>query len=215
MTTGLSEGHEWVDLGLPSGVKWATCNIGASCPEQYGDYFAWGEIRTKGDFSWETYKYYSGKPRSMSIPKFLLPRIKLSKYNLYPKNGKVDGLCSLDPSDDAASALWGSSWRLPRIADFEELLHFCKAEWGRRGNSFGVTVTGPNGSSIFLPGAGVYERDMFLGRDDGYYWSSNLAFDSTKASFFRICIISPLLSISGRDAGCSRCYGNTIRPVTK
>lgn len=220
MNTGQLNGHEWVDLGLPSGVKWATCNIGASCPEEYGDYFAWGDARIKGQYSWETYKYYSGRARNRNLPKFLLPRIKLSKYNSHSNNGMVDNLNSLAASDDPANELWGSGWRLPRRADFEELQSLCKIEWewNRDNKANGVTITGPNGNSIFLPAAGVYEDDLFLGtlaRDEGGYWSSNLAFDSTKALTLRIYCLEPYLTISGLDEGYPRCYGLTIRPVTK
>ena len=97
-----------VDLGLPSGLKWASCNVGATTPEGYGDYFAWGETATKKDYSWATYKHANGDKN------------KLTKYCTdasYGNDGFTDDKTTLDPEDDAATANWGKEWRMPTDAE--------------------------------------------------------------------------------------------------
>ena len=98
-----AETHEWVDLGLPSGTLWATCNVGANSPEEYGDYFAWGETTTKSSYSWSTYKYCKGSSSTMT------------KYCTSSYYGTVDNKTELEPSDDAATANWGSEWQMPSL----------------------------------------------------------------------------------------------------
>ena len=92
-TTGQETGHTWIDLGLPSGVKWASANIGASLPQDEGDYYAWGETALKTDFRWATYTHRAGQ-------------------NLLTKYSGSDGLLSLDATDDVASCAWGGTWRV-------------------------------------------------------------------------------------------------------
>ncbi len=122
--TGYINGHGSVDLGLS--VKWATCNVGASSPSDYGNYYAWGETSTKSEYTKETCKTY----------------------------GKKMGSIAGDPEYDAARANWGGTWRLPTASEIEELLYKCKWEWTTQGGHNGYKVTGPNGNSIFLPAAG-------------------------------------------------------------
>ena len=93
--------HEWVDLGLTSGTLWATCNVGATAPEDYGDYFAWGETEPKEDYSWSTYKWCNGSYKTQT------------KYCTNSKYGTVDDKTELEPEDDAAFVNWGSTWRMP------------------------------------------------------------------------------------------------------
>ena len=98
--------HEYVDLGLPSGTLWATCNVGADTPESYGDYFAWGETEPKTTYDWSTYKYCVGEYD------------RLTKYcsdTTYGYNGFTDDLYVLQPSDDAATVNWGEGWRTPKV----------------------------------------------------------------------------------------------------
>ena len=107
------DNHEWVDLGLPSGTLWATTNVGASKPEEYGDYFAWGETKPKSVYDWDTYKWCKGDDYH-----------QLTKYcNLsnYGDNGFVDNKTELDPGDDAAYVNWGSKWRMPSLEQMQEL----------------------------------------------------------------------------------------------
>lgn len=176
-TKGILNGHEWVDLGLPSGLLWATCNIGASDPHQAGNYFAWGEVETKEKYLWETYKwaYKWGKDSE-----------KLTKYCLDSRDGYkgfVDSLTMLEPCDDAATVNWGSGWRTPTIEDFEELLHVCKWDWKEEIihqsiglpliKNWGYRVTGPNGSSIFLSPTG-FKCPGIHDSHIGNYWASTL-----------------------------------------
>ena len=105
-------GHEFVDLGLPSGTLWATCNIGADTPEDYGDYFAWGETEPKEIYDWKSYKY----------GRFLNERYELNKYctdSVYGLDGFVDNLTILEPVDDVVRIYWGADWRMPTIEEWE------------------------------------------------------------------------------------------------
>ena len=168
--TGTEHGHEWVDLGLS--VKWATCNIGASKPEGYGDYYAWGEISTKNDYSWSTYKYCNGSYD------------KLTKYcndSGYGNNGFTDGKTKLELSDDVARQKWGGSWRMPTRAEQDELRNTnnCTWTWTTQNGVKGYLVTskksGHEGASIFLPAAGYRGgASLYSAGSYGYYWSSSL-----------------------------------------
>ena len=138
-------GHEYVDLGLPSGLKWATCNVGASLPEEYGDYYAWGEIETKSEYIEDNSKTHG---KSMS---------DISGNAMY----------------DVARSKWGGSWRLPTEKELEELKNNCKWEWTTQNGKKGCKVTGPNGNSIFLPAAGFRGgSSLYLAGEYGYCWSS-------------------------------------------
>ena len=164
--SGTLNGHEWVDLGLPSGTKWATCNVGANSPEGYGDYFSWGETTTKEIYDCITYKYCNDDPRM------------LTKYcnNIdYGNNGFTDTLTSLEITDDAATANWGAGWCMPTAVEWEELLSMCKWTW----MSNGYKVVGPNGNGLFFPAAGFREGSSLSSVGSyGYYWSSSLDTDS-------------------------------------
>lgn len=131
--------HEYVDLGLPSGLKWATCNIGASAPEQIGNYYAWGETTTKGSYTESNYKYYTSAG--------------YTKYTYWNEDcsGTPDKKSTLDLSDDAARQNWGGSWRMPTKAEMEELISKCTLT-DTTVNGVGVLkITGPNGKYIIMP----------------------------------------------------------------
>ena len=146
--------HVYVDLGLPSGLKWATCNVGATTPEEYGDYFAWGEVKPKTTYNLDTYKYYDG-----------------SNFTKYTGSDKT----VLDPEDDAATANWGGAWRMPTKAEQDELRTKCKWDWTTQNGVNGYKVTGPNGNSIFLPAAGwMDEGTLYDAGSFGFCWSSSL-----------------------------------------
>ncbi len=149
---------EWVDLGLS--VKWATFNVGASKPEEYGDYFAWGETEPKDKYSWSNYKWCNGSSST------------LTKYNTSSSYGTIDNKTVLDPEDDAAHVNWGGIWRMPTDAEWTELRNSCTWTWTSQNGVNGRMVTGPNGNSIFLPAAGGY-RFKDVG-SCGAYWSSSL-----------------------------------------
>lgn len=154
--------HEYVDLGLS--VKWATMNVGASKPEDYGDYFAWGETTTKTTYDWSTYKWCNGSESTMT------------KYCTSSDYGIVDNKTTLELTDDAARANWGGSWRMPTTAEQDELRNNCTWTWTTQGGVNGYKVTSKtNGNFIFLPAAGFRGGGSL---DDagsgGYYWSSSL-----------------------------------------
>ena len=153
---------DWVDLGLPSGTIWATRNVGASSPEDYGDYFAWGETTPKEVYNWDTYKwsYYDANGY-----------LKFTKYNTDSYYGSVDNKTELDPSDDAACAHYPGG-RMPSYDQIVELCNNCSWQWTQRNGVYGQLVTGPNGSTMFLPAAG-YRWDDSLGSvgSGGGYWS--------------------------------------------
>ena len=164
--TGTENGHEWVDLGLS--VKWATCNVGATKPEEYGDYYAWGETTTKSTYNWSTYKWCNGGSYTA-----------LSKYNTKSSYGTVANRTVLELADDAARANWGGQWRMATDAEWTELRTNCTWTWTDDYNGTGVAgrivTSNINGNSIFLPAAGS-RNDESLG-DAGYYgryWSSSL-----------------------------------------
>ena len=158
-----TDNHEWVDLGLPSGTLWATCNLGANSPEEYGDYFAWGETEPKDVYNWSTYKWCNG-----SIGTF-------TKYCTNSSCGTVDNKTELDPKDDAAYVNWGENWRMPTKDQLEELQTECTWTWTTQNGVNGRLVIGPNGNSLFLPAAG-YRADSSLhdAGSWGGYWSRTL-----------------------------------------
>ena len=153
--------HEYIDLGLS--VKWATCNVGANNPEEYGDYFAWGEVEPKMEYNWRTYKWCEGVQNTQT------------KYCTNSSNGTVDNKTVLDKEDDAAAVNWGGAWRMPTKEEQDELHQQCTWTWTTQNGVNGYTVTGSNGNSIFIPAAG-YRGDSSLSFAGGYgyYWSSSL-----------------------------------------
>ena len=167
-TIGTENGHEWVDLGLLSGLKWATCNIGASAPEGYGDYFAWGETSPKSDYKWSTYSWCNGSNTS------------ITKYNTSSSYGPVvDNKTTLELADDAARVNWQGKWRMPTMAEFDELINNnnCTTEWTTQSGVLGRRITSKkNGNSIFLPAAGYRSGTSLLYAGSyGCYWSSSIS----------------------------------------
>ena len=164
-----SSDYPYVDLGLS--VKWAPCNLGASRPEEYGDYYAWGETSTKADYSWNTYKF-----RTIGDSYY---NVKFFKYNTDSSRGRIDNKTVLEPEDDVAHLKLGGSWRIPTDAEWTELLECCNWTWTSTNGVYGYKVTGPNGNSIFLPAAGIrFDTDLYNAGSQGYYWSSSLYTDA-------------------------------------
>lgn len=194
-TSGMENGHEWVDLGLS--VKWATCNVGAIQPEEFGDYFAWGEVETKAIYYWSTYKYGSNWDA-------------MTKYSTDSYYGIVDNKTVLDPEDDAATANWGGNWRMPTKAEQDELKNNCEWEWITLNGVGGYKVIGPNGNSIFLPAAGRMVTSSFVSERYGHYWSSSLDTETNNAT-----LASHIFFISSDvDSGNEfRTTGQSVRPV--
>lgn len=189
-----------VDLGLPSGTLWADRNIGADTPEDYGDYFAWGETSPKSVYAWSTYKYCEGSYDTMT------------KYCTNSSYGTVDNKTVLEAADDAATANWSDSWRMPTHAEQEELNSKCTWTWTTSNGVNGYRVTGPNGNSIFLPaaGSGVASGVHNTG-SGGYYWSASLR-ESDPSIAWRMRFDSGYLNSSG---GSSRYHGRSVRAVVR
>jgi hypothetical protein len=188
--------HEYVDLGLS--VKWATCNVGASKPEEYGDYFAWGETEPKSTYDLGTYKYCNGSPTS------------LTKYCTDSYYGTVDNKTQLELSDDAARANLGGSWRMPTDAELTELREQCTWTWTTQNGVNGYKVTSKsNGNSIFLPAAGYrHVSSLHDAGSDGRYWSSSLSTDAPGCAWYVY-----LLSVYVYRGYYDRYEGFSVRPV--
>lgn len=161
---------EYVDLGLPSGVKWATFNVGATKPEEYGDYFAWGETEPKELYDESTYS---------------------------------------EKEEDAATANWGSEWRMPTQAEQDELRTECSWTWMTKNDVNGYKVVGPNGNSIFLPAAGYCSgSSLYNVGHKGFYWASSLYTGNTSYAYYLSFTYNDVSRYSN-----DRCYGQSVRPV--
>ena len=193
---------EAVDLGLPSGLKWASFNLGASKPEEYGYYYAWGETETKDDYSWATYKWCMGDWNTMT---------NYCSKSDYGYNGFTDTRTILNPKDDAAHVNLGGNWRMPTLAECLELKEKCTWTWTTQNGVNGRQVTGPNGNSIFLPAAGVRsDTDLYSVGDGGLFWSSSIDTDHPDSAI-EVVFVSGNVSVSTN----SRRWGIPIRPVSK
>ena len=199
----VSGAYQYVDLGLPSGMLWATCNVGAETPEGYGDYFAWGETDPKNTYSWSSYIYANGTS---------LYNLKLTKYctrSYYGNNGFTDNLTTLLPEDDAATANWGSDWRMPTSAEWQELINNTTYTWASLNGVKGRFFNASNGNSIFLPAAGYRSGSSLNGAGRyGYYWSSSL--DANSPYYAWRLYFNSNYNSRYQDY---RYYGQTVRAV--
>ena len=199
--SGSLNGHDFVDLGLPSGTLWATCNVGANTPEGCGTYFAWGEICPKRLYDWSTYKYCNNGDCT-----------QLTKYcdkSFFGLNSFTDDLTQLEPSDDAATMNWGDDWCIPTFDQWRELyvnntVIIDTTLNGVNGKLFAAS----NGNSIFLPATGVFCDSVLINSTNyngdsycGNYWSSSLNG------------FSPIGAEGFWETAFSRKYGLSIRPV--
>ena len=184
---------DWVDLGLPSGLLWATRNVGATSPEDYGDYFAWGETTPKSSYAWTTYIYCNGANNQLT---------KYCNNSSYGYNGFTDNLTILQPGDDAATANYGG--RTPTYAEWQELINNTTAQWITRNGVNGRLFTSSNGNSLFLPAAGYRWGSTLHNSNRGYYWSSSLYTDSPdNASIFYFYSAYQCMYYCGRYCGLS------------
>lgn len=200
--TTTNNGHELVDLGLS--VKWATCNVGASKPEGYGNYYAWGETKTKSNYTYANYRYIaSGNLEDDNMI--------LSKYNTERSSGTIDNKTTLDLSDDVARQKWGGSWRMPTRNEFEELRDNCTWVWTMLNGVKGFKVTskkrGYTNRSIFLPAAGYrQDKTAFESGTNGNYWTSSLCKARPFDAFY--------YNFDYKDTdGSGRNNGLSVRPV--
>ena len=194
--------HPCVDLGLPSGTLWSTCNLGANVPESFGNEYAWGEIYIKlgnEGYSWYSYKHCNGSQN------------KLTKYcnnSQYGNNSFTDNLSVLQSTDDAATFLWGNDWRIPTLTEWNELLRNTTITWTINNGVKGMLFTSSNGNSLFIPAAGYCEYNQSITSiNKGFYWSNQLGLDPRVAYY---------LSFSSDQCEMSRAFrylGYRIRPV--
>ena len=192
--------HAYVDLGLPSGLLWATCNVGAETPEEYGDYFAWGETQPKDTYNWSTYQYCLGSYTTMT------------KYSFNSSYGWVDYLATLLPEDDVATANWGNDWRMPTYREWQELYQHTEYAWTTQNGVNGHLYTASNGNSLFLPAAGYrYGNSLYNASSDGYYWSSSLDTDTPYRAWHYY--FSHLENYYISLYYVSRDHGQSVRPV--
>ena len=196
----MNETHEYVDLGLPSGTLWATCNVGASGPEEYGDYYAWGEIKPKTTYYWSTYKYCKGSA------------FTLTKYCTSSGYGTVDNKTELEPSDDTATVNWGSGWQMPSLEQCAELFNsnYTTTTWTTLNGKYGRKITSKsNGNSIFLPAAGFrFGTSLGNAGSYGYYWSRSLSASNSRYAY-ELYFNSSGFGTNGSDRYC----GQSVRPV--
>lgn len=200
-----------VDLGLPSGLKWSSCNLGASKPEDYGDYYAWGETAPKSTYNWSTYKWCNGSSNSLTR---YCPSGKTSYWG---GSGNPDNKTSFkdyDYADDAARKVLGGKWRMPTDDEWTELRNNCTWVWTDNYNGTGVkgrVVTASNGNSIFLPAAGWrYDTSLYSAGSFGYYWSSSLYTDYPDVAW-NVYFDSGSVLRNYDD----RYYGLSVRPVSE
>lgn len=193
------DGHEFVDLGLPSGTLWATCNVGADTPEGYGYYFAWGETQPKLVYDWLTYQFC--KDGSYQC---------ITKYcndTICGNEGFMDHLTTLLPGDDAAVVNWGGGWRTPTFDDWMELMENTARVMTTQNGVDGMLVTASNGGSIFLPAAGSQqETGPFAVGYQCRYWSSELDEWAHSAYCYQE-------TCDGSLASFQRNWGQSVRPV--
>ena len=196
--------YEYVDLGLPSGLKWAKCNIGAETETDYGYYFQWGDIedKSKSDCSWRTYEHCNGTYNT------------LTKYCTKSSYGTVDNITTLESVDDAATQIMGSDWRMPTQSEFQELIDNTTKEWtqvnGVNGYKFTSNKEGFQNNSIFFPAAGYYDDGSVDGVGKyGLIWSSSLYTLSTHKAWNLFLMVVFCRMYDGNRYG-----GRSIRPVT-
>lgn len=205
--------EEYVDLGLS--VKWATCNLGATKPEEYGSYFMWGDVDStlKVFYGWDTYKYCAGTEKTLT---------KYCTDAAYGKDGFVDNKTELDSSDDAAAVILGGKWRMPTAAEADELLDEKKCSWeyvtvnGVKGARVTSKVEGYAGRSIFLPAAGFQLKGMTTAeQESGSYWCKSLCTNKqyTDPTANGCAFVHSVVQKMNGYMWQERFYGYTIRPV--
>ena len=212
VNTKFENGYGYVDLGLS--VKWAMCNVGAERPEEYGDYFAWGELEPKESYTWENYRF-----RTRGYDE---GTVRLSKYTsicytgLYDENGIsiADDKTLLEPEDDVARVKWGGKWRMPSREEFDELIQNCTWTWTTQKGVNGFLVTsnkpGYTDRSIFLPAAGLRSlSELRLSGNIGFYWTTTPSEHFAESACF--LYITPGFKSLYESA--ARNQAHTVRPV--
>lgn len=212
---------EWVeaiDLGLS--VKWSNCNLGASTPEGFGNYFAWGDVEPIYDENYEPkhYKWWTTDGQNSGYTKYC-------SHSSNGYNGFTDYKTMLDSEDDAAHANWGGRWRMPTVSECRELLENCTATWttlyGIEGRLFTSNISGYTDRWIFFPASGSHGSPTHSEYSSGYpkptifgtYWSSTVITEYDSQHAYSINLDSFEVSCKINDIDCLRVIGRTIRPV--
>lgn len=201
----VENGHEYVDLDLPSGTLWATCNVGALIPEDYGDYYAWGETEKKETYWWGNYKWTEEETLNGAYVN------KYSSTGEWGKDGWKDGLEELEAADDVAHVKWGGKWRMPSYTQMLELLNKCNWKMDTKNGIVGFTFASKvdPSKSIFLPAAGNSQSTHYIG-EEGYYWTS------TSKEVYYSCDANNLRLRENKEKSTdnkARCLGLSVRPV--
>jgi hypothetical protein len=206
-TPGPQPQSDWVDLGLPSGLLWAKCDLGANAPEEYGNYYAWGEISPKEVYNWNTYRYGTADGEGNLLT--------LIKYNTHSDYGTPDSLTILRATDDAATMAFGigSGARTPTKEEWQELIDYSTVEWTTMNGVNGLKFTSiTNGNTLFFPAAGMRYGSELHGVDGcgfGFYWSSSLDTNSPSDAW-AFCFDANNPVHVGKS---NRRYGFTVRAV--
>lgn len=200
-----STAHEWVDLGLPSGTLWATVNLGAMAPEDFGTYVAWGETAPSDAYNWGTYSLCNGSQDD------------INKYCTEADYGTVDGFTTLVSADDAATAMWGSAWCIPTKEQFEEVIdkRYTKTSVTTHNGVKGIFIKALEGEAqIFLPAAGHKSGSLLVNDNPlATYWTSSLVDDKPYRAW---CAELPAYTGSTlKTGGADRATGHPIRAVLK
>ena len=199
-----SDSGKYVDLGLPSGTLWSSCNYGANIPTEMGNYIAWGELTEKQSYLWDNYKYKIGSYMDEGTDVYVM-----SKYVTDSTSYHFDNLKTLEKEDDIA--FMSSQGRIPSIDDFKELMENCNYGWGMYDNVKGLLVIGRNGNSIFFPAAGFYDgKTCNSSGNIGFYWTNQVRNSTMSMSSNSFAFAE---NRSAHIEKCPRYWGNTIRTV--
>ena len=210
-TFSVIDGHEYIDLGLS--VKWATCNLGASKPHEYGSYYSWGETAPKKTYTFASYKFFKDKNGNGTAFN--------KKIDVEPGEFAYIGKDISGTQYDAARVGWGGKWRMPTKAEWQELIDNTSFQWIDEGQVIGLKLKGPNGNSIFFPACGFYrEGNVYVDVTDGNYWSSTAEGEKAYKLFISYLMRSFQDSLKGHVGGWrdmnatgTRMFGYCIRPV--
>lgn len=202
-SAGSDNGHDWVDLGLTSGTRWATCNIGAADPTKIGDYFSWGETKAKETYSGSNYAYGTANG----------PDFSATKYEV--------GFSVLETADDAATANWGDKWAMPTPTQISELASECDWEYVAQPVAGFKAKSRKNSNYVFFPAAGACigsgpANAMFVGTWCKY-WSNMLTGPNmySQAQCLDISGSGSSVAAKNDNNGMPRQHGLPIRPVRK
>jgi hypothetical protein len=219
------DGHQYVDLGLPSGTLWATCNIGTNRPHDFGSFFSWGETQVKESTKYilQYYKHNNGRVQTQTSPYMnsgsnTVATIHFTKYCFDAKNGIVDKKEVLDSTDDVATVQWGKSWCMPTKEQFDELLKVCTWEFAEIEGHQCWKATGTNGNELVLPLSGNYKHMRYmikssvneLENKEGYYWTKTLYKEQDRGAY---CLVLNADRNKCEVDFYDRVYGQSVRPV--